>query len=360
MAPRAAASCYHWRRSGMEPSAMNLKLLSPLLVAAVALVAEAAMAGAHGGQAVSKVEDLPVRSGDWSPAETARGREQLVAAFDAAWIRVVASGKYHDIVAAQPSSQPGAALSYVVRLADCLPEVELAPWPKEPVGMFRDILETGVIRTLVQGVPETPGNTSWYFSGVSQGFQDAVMAEIEKQYNVKLRVENVVLPPGRLPATSVLTAGKVDFISQLNATGGITEGMRRRTSRRFSCTMTASSQFIHIPEKAALAKQINNLNDLIQRPDVRICAGPLATQTFEAFMPQHKVTTKFINDLTDCDADVRSGKQDVIINPIHDLSIAGLKGYRSVHTLIVAGTPLWVADEGINCSDKGCARADPL
>ena len=83
-------------------------------------------------------------------------------------------------------------------MADCLPQPEIAPWPEEPVGMFKDILETGVIRQLVQGVPETPANTSWYFSGISQAYQAGVFAEIEKHYGVKLKVESVVVPPGRI------------------------------------------------------------------------------------------------------------------------------------------------------------------
>jgi hypothetical protein len=338
----------------MKRNLLPLALLPGLLASA-----SIALAGAHGGAKMSNLDELPVRSGDWSPEEVVKGRRQLVQAFDAAWIRIVHDGKDREIVAQQPPNQPGAALSYIVRLADCLPEPGLAPWPEEPVGMFKDILETGVIRTLVQGVPETPANTSYYFSGISQGFQEAVIREIEKHYDVKLKVENVVLPPGRLPATSVLNSGVIDFISQLNATGGVTEGVRRRTSRRFSCTMTASTQFVHIPEKAELAKQINSFDDLAKRPEVRVCAGPLATQTFEAFLPGHKVSTKFVDDLAGCDAAIKKGEQDVIINPLHDLSIAGLKGYKSVHTLIVAGTPLWVATEGITCSDQGCVEDDP-
>lgn len=338
----------------MKRNLLPLGLLPGLLA-----TTSIALAGAHGGQAMSKLDELPVRSGDWSPEEVVKGRRQLVQAFDAAWIRIVHDGKDREIVASQPPNKPGAALSYIVRLADCLPEPGLAPWPEEPVGMFKDILETGVIRTLVQGVPETPANTSYYFSGVSQGFQEAVIKEIENHYDVKLKVENVVLPPGRLPATSVLNSGVIDFISQLNATGGVTEGVRRRTSRRFSCTMTASTQFVHIPEKAELAKQINTFDDLVERPEVRVCAGPLATQTFEAFLPTHKVSTKFVNDLSGCDEAIKKGEQDVIINPLHDLSVAGLKGYKSVHTLIVAGTPLWVALEGISCGDQGCVEDDP-
>lgn len=317
-----------------------------------------AFAGAHGGAKASNVEELPARSGDWSPDEIARGREQLIRAFDAAWVRVVASGKDREILETEPQSRPGAAKGYIVRLADCLPQPEIAPWPEEPVGMFKDILETGVIRQLTQGVPETAQNTTWYFSGVSQKFQQAVLEEIEKHYDVKLRVETVVLPPGRLPATSILNDDKIDFISQLNATGGNSQGLRRRVSRRFTCTMTAASQFIHIPEDSKLVAEIESMDDLVGRPELRICAGPLTTQTARAFMPKHTVKTKYVNDLTACDKDVKSGKLDVIINPLPDLSIAGIDGYKSVHTLLVAGTPLWVATEGIACPSDGDPKTE--
>ena len=337
---------------------MGKALVSTIIATLAFALGSYALAGAHGGAKVSKIDELPVRTGDWSAAEIAKGREQLIRAFDAAWIRVIASGKDREILATEPPNQPGAARSYIVRLADCLPQPEIAPWPEKPVGMFKDILDTGVIRQLTQGVPETPKNTSWYFSGISQKYQDAVIEEIEKHYDVELTVETVVLPPGRLPATSLLVDNKIDFISQLNATGGNTQGMRRRTSRRFSCTMSASSQFIHIPEKSELAEQIGSLDDLIARPELRICAGPLTTQTARAFMPKHTVKTKYINDLTGCDKAVKEGELDVIMNPLHDLSIGGITGYKSVHTLLAAGTPLWVAAEGIECPSDGNPRTE--
>ena len=161
-----------------------MKLPNPLIgqiVSAIAmvLVAGGALAGAHGGAKFSNVEELPARNGDWSDAEVAKGREQLIRAFDAGWIRVIASRKDLEILETEPSSQPGAAKNYMVRLADCLPQPEIAEWPEKPVGMFKDILETGVIRQLVQGVPQTPENTSWNFSGISQRYQDAIFEEIE-------------------------------------------------------------------------------------------------------------------------------------------------------------------------------------
>ena len=160
--------------------------LLPAGVAAVLLIAQPVLGGAHGGAKVSDIDELPARDGDWPPGEVARGREQLIRAFDAGWIRVIASGRDQAILATEPPSSPGAARDYMVRLADCLPQPEIAHWPQRPVGMFKDILETGVIRQLVQGVPETPENTSWYFSGISQKYQAAVIEEIEKHYDVEL------------------------------------------------------------------------------------------------------------------------------------------------------------------------------
>lgn len=339
-----------------------MKFMNPVsgLVVGVALVLAAgnALAGAHGNAKITDLETAPVRAGDWSDEEVARGREQLIRAFDAGWIRFIAARKDLAVLAKYPTNQPGAAKRYIVRLADCLPQPEIAHWPEEPVGMFKDILDTGVIRQLVQGVPETPANTSWYFSGIGAEYQAGVIAEIENHYDVKLTVESVVVRPGRLPITSILNDGKIDFVTQLNATGGNSQGLRRRNSRRFTCTMTASSQFIHIPEDSKLVDEIHDVNDLLARPDIGICAGPLSTQLAQAYMPEHTVRTKFVNDLPACDKDVQNGKLDIIINPLHDLSVAGIDGYVSVPTLMIAGTPLWVATEGIECPSDGDPKTE--
>ena len=283
----------------------------------------------------------------------AKGRQQLVDAMDAAWIRVVASGKDRQILARQPPSQPGAALSYMVTLADCLPEPELAPVPEKPVGLWKEILDRGSIRQVVQTTTNTPNDTAYFFSPISDAYFAAMLDEINAHYNVKLKVEDVTMAPGPAPTTSLVVEGKADIVSQLNATGGDTQGLRRRTSRRFTCTLSAISQYIHIPVKSELSKQINTVDDLAKLKDLRICTGPLATQTTKAFFPQHKVSTKYLNDLTGCDKDIQAGKADLIINPLPSLQIAGIKGYKSVHTLIVAGTPLWVAREDIECPSDG-------
>ncbi len=288
--------------------------------------------------------------------EQVRGREQLVRAIDAAWIRVTASGKDREIRRTLPAHAPGAAQRYVVSMVDCLPNPEGAPFPEKPVGLLRDILERGVIRRGTQTVPETPGNTSYWFSGISDAYLDAVIDEINAHYGVTLKIEDVALPPGPAPTTSLLVDGKADFIDQLNATGGETQDLRRRISRRFTCTMTASSQYIHVPASSKLADEIRHLDDLIARPGLRICAGPLTTQTARAFLPGHRIKTRYTDDLSGCDADVEAGKADLIMNPLPDLAIAGVKGYVNVPTHWYAGTPLWVALEGISCPSDGNPR----
>lgn len=300
--------------------------------------------------------------------EVAKGREQMVRAFDAAWVRVIASGKQKEILDSEPPNNPGLANSYVVRMADCLPLPDLTPYPEKPVGMLKQVIDTGQLRRLIQDVPNTKADSSYFFSTLSDKLFQAMLDELGSQYGTEITYTNVAAAPGRLASTSYLIDDKVDIVSQLNATGGRTQNLRRRISRRFTCTLTAATQFIHIPETAELASEINSLHDLMDRTDVRICAGPLTTQTAKAFLPKHKVTTRYISDIAECDKRVKEGKADVIMNPIPYLTMADIEGYKSVHTLIVAGTPLWVAQEGIACDiaparGKGepeCREINPL
>jgi hypothetical protein len=300
--------------------------------------------------------------------DVAKGREQLVAAFDAAWVRVIASGKQREILDTEPPSQPGLANSYVVRMADCLPLPDLTPYPENPTGLLKKVIDSGEIRRLVQDVPNTKKDSSYFFSTLSERLFQAMLDEMGNHYGTTISYTNVAAAPGRLASTSYLLDDKVDIVSQLNATGGRTQNMRRRDSRRYTCTLTASTQFIHIPENSQLAGEINSLNDLMNRTDVRICAGPLTTQTAKAFMPKHKITTRYLSDIDECHKRVEQGKADVIMNPIPYLTMADIEGYKSVHTLIVAGTPLWVAKEGVVCDiaparGKGepeCRAINPL
>ena len=131
--------------------------------------------------------------------DLAKGRQQLVDAMDAAWIRVVASGKSREILAQQPPSSPGAALSYMVTLADCLPQPAIAPFPEKPVGLRKEILDRGTIRQVTQTTTNTPNDTAYYFTSVSDAYFAAMLDEINTHYKVKLKVDDVALAPGPAP-----------------------------------------------------------------------------------------------------------------------------------------------------------------
>lgn len=302
-----------------------------------------------------------------SDDELARGRAQLIRAFDTAWINFIASGRDREILQTEPPNRPGAAAGYVLRLADCLPSPELVSYPEEPVGMFKDILDSGKIRKVMQNATNTPEDTTYYFSGITRKYLDAMLIDIGDHYGIELEVIDVAMPPSRLPGTSMLLDDEADFVGLLNATGGVTQKIRRRASRRFTCTMSGSIQYIHIPTDSELATEINSWDDMLARTDVRVCAGPLSTQTIRAFLPKHRITTRYVKDLGTCVRDIENGKADVIVNPLPDLTIADIDGYKPISTMIAAGVPLWVALEGIVCPDDNdpetvnpCFEVNPL
>ena len=305
-----------------------------------------------------------------SDDELARGRAQLIRAFDAAYINFIASGRDREILKTEPPNQPGAAADYALRIADCLPAPELVSYPKEPVGMFKDILDSGEIREVMQNATNTPEDTSYYFSGISTKTLAAIVHDIGEHYGVDLEVVQVPMPPGKLPGTSMLLDGDADFVGPLNATGGKTQNMRRRTSRRFTCTLSGTIQYIHIPADSELAAEVNTWDDVIARTDLRICAGPLSTQTIRAFLPKHNINTRYVKDLGSCLRDVEAGKADIISSPLADLALVDIPDideYKSISTMIVTGVPLWTALEGITCPDDGdpetvdaCTEVNPL
>ncbi len=328
--------------------------LAALLLAGV--TSNGAFAGSHGNGSENSSDD-----------ELARGRAQLIRAFDTAFINFIASGRDREILKTEPPNRPGAAAGYALRLADCLPAPELTSYPEEPVGMFKDILDSGKIREVMQNATNTPEDTSFYFSGITRKTLAAIVKDIGDHYGVELEIVKVPMPPGKLPGTSMLLDDEADFVGPLNATGGKTQQIRRRASRRFTCTLSGSIQHIHIPADSKLAAEINTWDDVLARTDVHICSGPLSTQTMRAFLPEHKVTTRYVKDLGSCIRDVENGKADAIANPLPDLSIADIDGYKSISTMLVTGVPLWVALEGIVCPDDGdpdtvdpCVEVNPL
>ncbi len=69
---------------------------------------------------------------------SATGKDQLVAALDAAFIRILASGTWREI------TKPLGPL--VVNMADCYPTPDEAPFPENPSGTLADIINNRKIR----------------------------------------------------------------------------------------------------------------------------------------------------------------------------------------------------------------------
>ena len=108
--------------------------------------------------------------------------------------------------------------------------------------------------------------------------------------------------------------------------------------------------FAATPRGAAL------INRIKADPSLTICTGNLSTQLANAYFPDHTVITERVNDIANCDARITAGTADIYMNSMPSLSVATSAGlvlqnsYTSVDTHIAAGTPIWVAKEGITCT----------
>ncbi len=321
------------------------------------------------------------------------GQAQFISAIDAAWVRVLASGQYRDILndPANASVPQGVLpVDRVVNISDCLPNPELTLYPENPTGLLKRMLETGEVkRCVIQGAPVASDTTN--FVRHSENLEEAIFAEIEKHYGVKINRIDVVSPPP-IANTTDLNNGSCDYINQVNALGGRTEGLRRRDTRLFSCTLSASSQYLHVPtinRGGGLpdTDHINSLDDLLADPSLRICSGGLSTQLANNYFANHQIDSVFMpGDISECAERVfgegfcncpppsESGAacenrpsdnaagvcpvlagsstgpihDDLIINPLGDLDAALFETtyvgrLTPIDTRIIAGTPLWVA-----------------
>ena len=321
------------------------------------------------------------------------GQVQFISAIDAGWVRVLASGQYRDILndpanAAVP--QGDLPVDRVVNISDCLPNPKLTVYPENPTGLLKRMLETGEVkRCVIQGAPVASDTTNFFRH--SEKIEDAIFAEIENHYGVKINRIDVVSPPP-IANTTELNNGSCDYINQVNALGGRTEGLRRRDTRLFSCTLSASSQYLHVPtinRGGGLpdTDHINSLDDLLADPGLRICSGGLSTQLANNYFANHQIDSVFMpGDISECAERVfgegfcdcppasESGPacenrpsdnaggacpviagrstgpihDDIIINPLGSLDAALFETayagrLTAIDTRILAGTPLWVA-----------------
>jgi hypothetical protein len=326
-----------------------------------------------------------------APNDVSAGREQLVDAFDAAWTRVVRSGEYRNIINGFVEPIPGVidATDYVVNQSDCLPNPDVTPFPDNPKGRFKEILDNAEIRRgVVLGAPwfiSGGKNVADWFSGglggsdMLQDILDAILAEIANEYGTgPITVTDVEIPfpfnttsalqdgifgfslnffgGDYFPFTPVNLPGvTVDFLDQFNAKGGESEELRRLKGRRPTCALSSSAQFIHVPVGSPFT--INSIDDLRADPSIRICTGNLSTQLANQYFPDNPVVTKRNFDITECYEDLRDGLSDVMITSLPVMPTAAQVGAAggpalqpSVNTFIVAGTPYWVQEDNVTCN----------
>lgn len=324
-------------------------------------------------------------------ADNPKGRDQLIDAFDAAWVRVVRSGEYRNIINNFAEPIPGVidATDYIINQSDCLPNPDVTPFPDDPKGRFAEILDNEeIIRGEVSGAPwfvSQGANTSDWFSGGFLGSDmladtlDAILAEISAHYGIgpiNVVSEEIPFPFNTTTAlqdgifgfsVNVFSAQYppfqpvqrpgvvVDFLDQFNAKGGESEELRRLKGRRETCALSSSGQYIHVPVGSPFI--INNIDDLRAQPGIRICTGNLSTQLSNQYFPDNPVETKRSFDIRECYEALAAGEADVFINslPVNptaaQVGTAGPALQPSVNTNIVAGTPYWVREDKINCED---------
>jgi ABC-type amino acid transport substrate-binding protein len=263
---------------------------------------------------------------------SAKEKDQLVQAIDAAWVRVLASSKYREI------TKPVRHL--LVNIADCLPNAKVTPFPENPTGVLKRILDTKEIKVgVMPSNPPGPDTAANMWTSPSEAILMAILDELGKAYGLSgpIKVTRVEYPPP-FQFTDALKEGKIDIVDQVQALGGKSVGLRRRTHRRFTCTIFATGQYLHVRKDSPY----KSMDDVLGAEGAKICAGVLSTQLGNAYFKKQTVETKWVRDMAECTQGVKDGTYDGYLfvdpNPVDP-------GLRTINTGIVAGTPYWVAGD---------------
>ena len=283
------------------------------------------------------------------------GQKELIDALDAAWVRVLDDGTYRSIINKHDMGD------VIINISDCLPKPEFTPYPKATEGALKRILEDGVIKVGYSDSGEHgPGDSAVYFTAIGEEMLAAILDRVAAHYGadpIKVTTVNLNYP---FDHTTALNDRTIDIVGQVNALGGISEDRRRRTSRRFTCIVSGSRQVLWVSK--AKGPDWKTVDDALNDPTTRICAGPLSNQLGKAYfdLPGQKSTTAYLNDMQICLTKLVRGEVDAMLSPFPDARFfpprvdsnddgdldtetAGL--FRSIPTHIVAGTPFWAALE---------------
>ena len=288
------------------------------------------------------------------PKGPPEGRQQLVDAIDAAWVRALDDGDIRQLI------QKHNAQDLVINIADCLPDPEVTHYPENPTGTLKRVLEEGTINVGYTNTGKLDeGSTAVYFTSMGDDMIDIILGRIAEHYDAGKIKQNIVNIPPPFLNTSFLDSGEADMLGLVNALGGSTkDDKRRRKARRYSCTMTATRQFVWMLKDGG--PDWENIDDALNAKDVHFCAGPLSNELTKTYFdqPGQSTKTEFTSDLATCLPKLVNGKAAAMINPLPndsyfpefidtdgdgeaETATAGL--FRAFDTNIVAGTPLWVA-----------------
>jgi ABC-type amino acid transport substrate-binding protein len=278
-------------------------------------------------------------------ATTATGKNQLVQALNAAFIRVLSSGKWNEI------TKPYGPM--VVNLADCYPTPDYAPFPKKPVGLLKAILDSRQIK--VGMYPTTLEGSANYFLPLNNVLYDAILNELVKAYNLPgpiTRIPVIVTPPSGNLLFKQLNAGVFDITDLNCALGGASKGWAYQTNKqlrrylaRFTCTVISSGQYLQVKKDSPF----QSIADLRAASNTKICAGMLSSQLATAYFAGHDVHIATGNDIETCGQGVLDGTYAAYM---HFDPTPVKPALRTIDTGIISGVPIWVAGDSDQDQDS--------
>ena len=283
--------------------------------------------------------------------DPAVGKDQLIDALDAAFARVMDSGRFREIINSDPVAGP-----LMVNIGDCYPRivesgVEIYPFPENPTGLLKNILDRKSIKLGTFGEVSSPG-TFHVFDSVNPAFMRAIIDELGKGYGIPpspdpgaIQIVPVIIDP---PSSSLVFTGLnngdfdiTDLLGSLGATakvGGVPE--RRRKLARFTCTIFGTPWYIHVKNDSPY----QTFDDVIADTNADLCVGLLSARLAADYFKNAKSITQIFgtDDLVDCSEGVKNGLYD---GYLHFDPIPLLPELRSIPMQIVSGIPIWVAGD---------------
>ena len=300
---------------------------------------------------ISTVLLMPVIvRGEENPGQ---GKDQLVDALNAAFVRVLDSGQWRSIVNSDPAAGP-----LIVNIGDCYPRIEddgdeIYPFPQNPVGLLAEILDSKQIRVGDYDVndPFVPG-TFHIFDTVNPALLRAIIDELGKGYGIPpspdpgaIQIVPVYLwPPSSALMFEGLYNGDFDIIgfnAALGATvsvGGVEK--RRRDVARFTCTIFGTPWYIHVKDSSSY----QTMDDVLADTTADLCVGQLSSRLSEDYFKNAQSIDKQFteDDLVVCSEGVSNETYDAYL---HFDPVPYLPDLRSIPMGIVSGIPIWVAGD---------------